>query len=247
MTSKLTFVDRPSPNRDDRPDGRKVDILILHYTGMETAQAAIDRLTDPEARVSAHYTIDEDGTVYRHVPEGRRAWHAGVSHWAGADQVNDRSVGIEIVNPGHEFGYRKFPERQMQSVIALSNEVIERHNIPAARVLGHSDVAPSRKMDPGEKFDWRWLSQEGIGVWLNEVPFDTGPSVDATSAGPEIRRVQSLLADFGYGVPRSGEYDQETTDVVTAFQRHFRQHKVDGIADAETITTLEALLKVVQK
>src|SRR6478609_2257523 len=140
-------------------------MLVLHYTGMKTASEALARLCDPAAKVSAHYTVDEDGTVYVHVPENRRAWHAGVSHWAGVDNVNARSIGIELVNPGHEFGYRAFPEAQIASLITLCHGILSRHAIPAARVLGHSDVAPARKEDPGELFPWGELALAGIGLW----------------------------------------------------------------------------------
>ena len=157
-------VDRPSPNQDDR-DGAGIDMLVLHYTGMPSGAAAIDRLCDPAAKVSAHYTVDEDGTVYAHVPEARRAWHAGVSHWAGAANINSRSIGIELVNPGHEFGYRPFPEAQIAALTTLCHGILLRHPIPSWRVLGHSDVAPARKDDPGELFPWKRLAEAGIGLW----------------------------------------------------------------------------------
>ena len=147
----------PSPNHDDR-GGAAIDMLVLHYTGMKTAEAALERLCDPAAKVSAHYTIDEDGTVYAHVPEARRAWHAGVSFWAGATDINSRSIGIELVNPGHEFGYRDFPDAQIAALITLCHGILLRHPIPSARVLGHSDVAPARKEDPGELFPWERLA-----------------------------------------------------------------------------------------
>src|SRR5262245_40209168 len=139
----IRIIERPSPNHDER--GKPIDILVMHYTGMKTCADAVARLTDAAARVSSHYTVVEDGTVYQHVPEARRAWHAGVSYWAGETNVNARSVGIEIVNPGHEFGYREFPDIQMRVVTELSHGIMQRHAIPAARVVGHSDVAPARK------------------------------------------------------------------------------------------------------
>ncbi len=158
-------VERPSPNHDARPDGQAVDILLLHYTGMKSAEAALARLCDPAAKVSAHYVIDEDGTLTRLVDEARRAWHAGVSSWAGDSGVNARSIGIELVNPGHEFGYRPFPAPQMAALTALARDILARHAIPPQRVLGHSDVAPTRKQDPGELFDWEALAAAGIGLW----------------------------------------------------------------------------------
>ena len=164
-TSLLAIRDLPSPNQDDRPDGMPVDTLILHYTGMQTAQAAIDRLRDPDAHVSSHYVVDEDGTVLRLVPEARRAFHAGVSYWRGNAALNGRSIGIEIVNPGHEWGYRDFPALQMAAVCDLCLEILSRHPIPPRNIVAHSDVAPDRKEDPGEKFDWEGLARNGVGLW----------------------------------------------------------------------------------
>jgi N-acetylmuramoyl-L-alanine amidase len=214
-------IERPSPNHNARPANTPIDILLLHYTGMETAEAALERLCDPEAKVSAHYTIDEDGTVYRHVPEDRRAWHAGKSYWAGDTDVNGRSIGIELVNPGHEFGYRPFPEAQMAALIPLAKEIADRHAIPAHRVLAHSDVAPGRKQDPGELFDWARLAEVGIGLWPKT-------STSAEDDAP------SMLKRFGY--------DPDGADVVAAFQRHFRPAKIDGVVDEETLARLSALV-----
>src|ERR1700688_2427206 len=173
----LHFVDRPSPNHDPRPAGAPIDILVLHYTGMRTAEEALDRLCDPEAKVSADYTIDRDGCIYRHVDENRRARHAGVSWWEGERDVNGRSIGIELVNPGHEFGYVPFPEAQIDALMELAHGILARHPIPANRVVGHSDVAPARKMDPGELFPWQQLADAGIGVF-------PGESVPTTSSAP---------------------------------------------------------------
>jgi len=214
-------IERPSPNHNARPSGTPIDILLLHYTGMETAEAALDRLCDPEAKVSAHYTIDEDGTVYRHVDEARRAWHAGKSYWAGATDVNGRSIGIELVNPGHEFGYRAFPEPQMTALIALAREIVTRHAIPPYRVLAHSDVAPDRKQDPGELFDWERLAEAGIGLW-------------PTTSAATNRDANALLKRFGYNPDADG--------VVAAFQRHYRPARIDGIVDEETLGRLGALV-----
>ncbi len=216
----------PSPNHDARPDGARIDILVLHYTGMRTAEEALARLCDPAAKVSAHYTIDRGGAVYVHVPEERRAWHAGVSCWGGERDVNARSIGIELVNPGHEFGYVPFTDDQIASLIDLACGIVERHAIPPRRVLGHSDVAPMRKSDPGELFPWARLAEFGIGVW---------PGFAAASPGkPE---------DFAARLARYG-YDPQAPlkDVATAFQRHFRPSCVDGVADAECAALLESLL-----
>jgi N-acetylmuramoyl-L-alanine amidase len=174
----MNIVERPSPNHDPRADGASIDILVLHYTGMRTAEEALERLCDPEAKVSSHYTIDRDGMVYRHVGEELRARHAGVSYWAGVRDVNSHSIGIEIVNPGHEFGYIPFAEAQIQALIELSRGILARHPaIAPSRVVGHSDVAPNRKEDPGELFPWSQLAQHGIGLWprrLADPPLEGG-------------------------------------------------------------------------
>ena len=230
------IVDRPSPNFNDRPAGTRVDLLILHYTGMPTAEGALIRLCDPAAQVSAHYTVDEDGTAYRHVAEEKRAWHAGVSYWHGARDINDRSIGIEIVNPGHEFGYRAFPEAQIAAVIVLGRAIVSRHRIPAHRVLGHSDIAPKRKMDPGELFPWQRLAEEGLGIWPAKPPLDMSRSI-------QIPDIQADLAAIGYECPATGVLDEATRAVVAAFQRHFRPALVTGIPDGETA----ALAKLVRR
>lgn len=216
----MTRVDRPSPNQDGRGEAA-IDILLLHYTGMRSAAAALDRLCDPAAKVSAHYTIDEDGTVYAHVPEARCAWHAGVSYWAGATDINARSIGIELVNPGHDYGYRPFPEAQIVSLIELAREIVARHAISAARVLGHSDVAPARKDDPGELFPWQRLAEKGIGLWPQLRPGDLQPEA---------------LIRFGYD-PNAAQ-----NKLIAAFQRHFRPAKVDGAWDSECAGQLAGLL-----
>jgi N-acetylmuramoyl-L-alanine amidase len=205
-------IERPSPNFEARPG--PVDILLLHYTGMQTAEAALARLCDPVAKVSCHWLIDEDGTVYRLVDEERRAWHAGVSFWAGERDINSRSIGIELVNPGHEWGYRPFPPSQMAALAALATGILARHAIPPTRILGHSDVAPARKQDPGELFDWAWLASRGIGLW---------PAADAP--GKMIEPAAGLAA-IGY--------ENAAVEVVTAFQRRYRPARVDGLIDDET-------------
>jgi len=226
----MELRERPSPNHDARPEGQAVDILLLHYTGMRSAEAALERLCDPAAKVSAHYCIDEDGTLYRLVEEARRAWHAGASSWAGAGNINDRSIGIELVNPGHEFGYRAFPEPQMQSLIALCQGIRARHPIPPARVLGHSDVAPARKEDPGELFDWPRLAAAGIGLWPGEVP--------ALDPLPPAAPLLAALGRFGYGVTLD-----DPKPAIVAFQRHFRPTALTGAFDGETAGRLMALLE----
>ncbi len=234
----------PSPTHDERKDGRPPDIILLHYTGMRTAQSALDRLCSPESKVSSHYFVFEDGRIVQSVPESRRAWHAGVSSWRGETDINSLSIGIEIANPGHDFGYPDFPKRQIAAVIALCRGIIARRKIAPDRVLAHSDVAPSRKQDPGEKFPWKLLHESGVGQWVRPSRITGGgPSFKLGDEDDDVRGVQATLADFGYGVPVSGIFDEATRDVVTAFQRHFRPAKVDGVADRSTLRTLQKLLE----
>ena len=235
----------PSPNVDERAEGRPPDMILLHYTGMKTGEAALERLCTREAKVSAHYVAFESGRIVQCVPETLRAWHAGVSSWAGETDINSRSIGIEIVNPGHEFGYREFPLRQIAAVISLCKSIVTRRGpISAERVLAHSDVAPSRKQDPGEKFPWRLLASSGVGAWVTPSRLsDKGPNFELGNTGDDVRGLQSAFVDFGYGVPVTGTFDEATRDVVTAFQRHFRPARVDGIADRSTLRTLHKLLE----
>jgi N-acetylmuramoyl-L-alanine amidase len=216
-------------------------MLLLHYTGMKTAEAAIDRLCDPEAKVSSHYVVDEDGSIVQLVDEDRRAHHAGVSHWAGESDINSASIGIEIVNPGHEHGYRAFPDVQIAAVIALCRDVADRWSIVPERVLAHSDVAPARKTDPGELFPWDRLAAAGVGHWIGPEPVAEGPAYRLGDEGPPVTALQALLAHYGYGVPLTGVFDAATEAVVAAFQRHFRPDRVDGVADRSTIVTLKRL------
>jgi len=238
----LTFDVRESPNHDARPPGGPVDILLLHYTGMRTGEAALQRLCDPDAKVSSHWFVHEGGEIVRLVDEDRRAWHAGVSCWAGETDINARSIGIEIVNPGHQFGYRDFPEAQIDAVIALCGDILSRHAIPAERVLAHSDVAPGRKQDPGERFPWHRLHAAGIGHWVPPTPIVAGSVMGAGDRGEGVSALQRDLARYGYGIGQGGDYDPQMVDVVTAFQRHFRPERVDGITDFSTRDTLDRLL-----
>lgn len=224
--SDLEIIDRPSPNRDARPEGQVIDTLVLHYTGMESGEAALERMCDPEAKVSAHYCIEEDGRIFALVPEDQRAWHAGVALWQGENDINARSLGIEMVNPGHEFGYRPFPATQMMALKTLALDILTRQPIPPARILGHSDVAPLRKEDPGELFDWPGLAASGIGIWP-----------ESTTAAVLENAVAKALQRIGYGYT-----EEDLPAVIRAFQRHYRPNAITGAADAETRRRLAALL-----
>ncbi len=239
----LRFRDLPSPSQDDRPAGTPIDMLILHYTGMRTAQEAIDRLRDPLARVSSHYLVDEDGAVLRLVPEERRAFHAGVSYWRGFSGLNSRSIGVEIVNPGHEWGYPDFPVLQLAAVCDLCLDILMRHSIPARNIVGHSDVAPDRKQDPGEKFDWRSLAQNGVGLWPENVP-DLG-TAGLVRDGGSLWDVRAALAEIGYFVAPEGALDSSLAAVLRAFQRHWRPEAVTGQVDAGTLVRLRAVRSMV--
>jgi N-acetylmuramoyl-L-alanine amidase len=230
-----------SPNHGERRMPR-VDLLLLHYTGMPDANEALRRLCDPASAVSAHYFVFEDGRIVQCVSELRRAWHAGEAYWNGDSDINSRSIGVEVANPGHDGGYPDFPSAQIDTVIALCSDVIARRSIPAERVLAHSDVAPGRKKDPGEKFPWGRLHQRGIGLWVEPRPIEAGPVLAIGASGPAVRELQSNLAAYGYRIAAGGHYDGATTEVVTAFQRHFRPARIDGIADLSTQKTLRDLL-----
>lgn len=220
----MDMIEKPSPNFSDRPAGTEIDMVVLHYTGMTSGAAALERLCDPAAKVSAHYLIEEDGTSYRLVADENRAWHAGFSYWAGATNINDRSIGIEIVNPGHEFGYRAFPDAQMKVVEALLAEILRRHRIAAHRVVGHSDIAPSRKQDPGELFNWRRLAAKDLSIWPTDIPQPADPLVATI-----------LLSEIGY------DPDAEPVDVITAFQRRFVPDGVTGALDDRTLAMIAAV------
>ncbi|MBP2157641.1 MULTISPECIES: N-acetylmuramoyl-L-alanine amidase [Asticcacaulis] len=244
----MSLIDKPSPNFNERKG--PPDMVVLHYTGMETAKAALDRLLDPDAKVSAHYVVDEDGSVYALVPEERRAWHAGVSYWRGETDINGCSIGVEIVNPGHEFGYRDFPAIQIDAVIGLLDGIRERWDIADSRILGHSDVAPARKEDPGERFPWKTLADHGHGLWVEpDLPpaGAMGPPLGPGDEGLGVFSLQSALGKLGYNVLGGGPYDDETLTIVRAFQRHWLPEvigtEIEGRADAATRVRLMALLR----
>ena len=211
-------------------------MLLLHYTGMRSTETALDRLRDPVAEVSAHYLIDEDGMIFQLVAEARRAWHAGRATWAGESDINGRSIGVELVNPGHEFGYRGFPGPQMVALEGLCQGIVSRHPIPPHRVLGHSDVAPDRKEDPGELFDWARLARAGIGIWPRIEPVP-----DSFEAGP-LEDLRRGLGRLGYGVAADGAMDAEFRAVILAFQRHWLPDDMTGVRDRKTAWRIKKLL-----
>lgn len=233
---------RVSPNFGARRDCSKPDLILLHYTGMQTAESAEAWLCDPVSEVSSHYLVHEDGRIVQMVRESDRAWHAGKGSWRGHSDINSHSVGIEIVNPGHTFGYPDFPDAQIDAVISLCRGVAERHGIRPERVLAHSDVSPGRKIDPGEKFPWPVLFAAGVGHLVEPAPIGGGRFLTLGDRGEPVEALQSMLALYGYGVDISGDYDQCTATVVEAFQRHFRTARIDGVADRSTIETLHKLL-----
>lgn len=237
----MNIIEAPSPNFDTRT--APPSLLVLHYTGMETGKEALDRLRDPEAKVSSHYLVEEDGRVFRLVAEERRAWHAGLSFWRGRRNVNGESIGIEIVNPGHEWGYRPFPELQIDSVIALVTDIRTRWDIEDRDIIGHSDIAPDRKDDPGELFPWKRLAEAGHGIWA-EWPPAPGAPISEGEEGAAVFALQAGLTRLGFDLPPSGRFDAATTVAVRAFQRHWRPESVDGIADGETRARLIALLRI---
>jgi N-acetylmuramoyl-L-alanine amidase len=232
----------PSANYGDRAKGRQPDMIVLHYTGMPEVEGAIRQLCAAGTDVSAHYIVLEDGRIVQLVPEAKRAWHAGVSSWAGEEDINSCSIGIEIVNRGHDWGYPEFPLRQIAAVIALCRGIMLRRKVPSHRVLAHSDVAPARKKDPGEKFPWHSLANSGVGHWVQPAPIVHGESLKLGSINENVEGMQRALARYGYGVPVTGKYDGPTMEVVSAFQRHFRPARVDGVADHSTLATLQSLI-----
>jgi N-acetylmuramoyl-L-alanine amidase len=233
----------PSPNHTERRDGARPNCVILHYTGMPSGAEALAWLRNPQSEVSAHYFVWEDGRIVQLVAEARRAWHAGISVWKGERDLNSFSIGIEIVNPGHDFGLPPFPDPQIAAVIALARDICDRHAIKPERVLAHSDVAPARKIDPGERFPWARLWREGVGHWVKPSPIVDGPILKRGAEGPPIRALQAMLALYGYGVELTGVYDKQTELCVAALQRHFRPEKVDGEADLSTLETLRRLIE----
>ncbi len=219
------FAKKPSPNFGERPEGVKPSLLILHYTGMKTSCAALERLCDPKSEVSAHYLVCEEGSIVQMVAEDKRAWHAGKSYWRGIEDVNSHSIGVEIVNKGHEFGYEEFPEVQIETVIRLCQKIMQRHDIKPENVLGHSDIAPARKQDPGELFPWQKLAEKGVGVWPEPV-----------AEGAREEGFKALLVEYGY----DPSVDLET--LTEAFHRHFYPENLGKSADKESAARLQSLI-----
>jgi N-acetylmuramoyl-L-alanine amidase len=238
----------PSPNHGarkhaDASEGRAPDMLILHYTGMPEAGQALQWLCNPASSVSSHYFVFENGHTLQLVPEERRAWHAGLSNWDGDGDINSASIGIEIANPGHPGGLPDYPAEQIAAVIRLCQDICARWRIRPERVLAHSDVAPGRKIDPGEKFPWRRLAEAEVGLWVEPAPLGAGRFFSRGDSGQPVEALQAMFAMFGYGVPVNGAFCETTEAVVAAFQRHWRQARVDGVADASTLTTLRDLIR----
>ncbi len=259
-TSPLRITDRPSPNHGARRGGALPDMVVLHYTAMDSGRAAADRLCDPALEVSAHYLVARDGAVLALVPEERRAWHAGLSGWGGVADVNSRSIGIELDNPGHALGYPPFPEPQMAALEALLAGIMERWAIPPERIVGHACIAPGRKIDPGEKFDWRRLARGGLSVWLDAPPGDAasrdgpGCAADEAPGSADASRFLAAARRFGYPVDGCGTGDTGDTGgdcgggwtgdlraVWRSFVMRFRPHEAGGGPHAAAIRHLEAL------
>jgi N-acetylmuramoyl-L-alanine amidase len=241
----IDLIDHPSPNWNERPEGVAIDTVVLHYTGMQSGKEALGRLCCEQAQVSSHYLIDEDGTAYQLVDDKKRAWHAGVSSWQGRGNLNHSSIGIELVNPGHEFGYRDFPEAQIASLLALLNALKEKHAIPTSRFIGHSDIAPLRKNDPGERFPWKKLSHRGFGVF-SEKDFSNQEFIELTSNNAaEIKVLNKQLGIIGYDGFDSDGFGAQTSQVIRAFQAHWRPEGVHGKLDKGTWSALQEIAKLI--
>lgn len=239
------FKDNLSPNFNDRPSGCGVDTVVIHYTGMKSSGDALERLCSSEAKVSSHYLIDTNGDLYKLVDENKRAWHAGISHWAGRDNVNDYSIGIELQNSGHEYGYHQFLKEQMQCLIDLLAEITTNYNILPYNIVGHSDIAPERKMDPGELFDWKYLADNGLSIWPSKnYSVKSGGRVIARAGDDNqyIGTIQKKLADFGYNLQVSNVFDYQTINVVTAFRRRFMPDCLHPVWDERAEIILSDLL-----
>ena len=239
--NKLVDDILPSPNFGDRPDQITPSLVIVHYTGMRSAKKALKWLCSAKSQVSCHYYAFDDGRIVQCVGEDKRAWHAGLSCWRGEYDINSHSIGIEIANPGHEFGYVDFPIAQMNAVVNLIKNIVDRNQICVHNILAHSDIAPLRKQDPGERFDWQMLHKAGLGKWVEPAPIVDGPLLTFGGKGKQIEKYQTSLKKLGYEITINSKFDDLTYACTKAFQRHFRPEKVDGIGDASTLDTLERL------
>lgn len=229
-------------NCEPRRNGMTPRYVMLHYTGMASAQSAIDWLAREDSRVSCHYVVDDDGTITQMVPEALRAWHAGASYWRGETDLNSASVGIEIQNPGHDRGYPDFPAAQVQAVLELTRDIVKRHGLPRDAIIAHSDVAPDRKIDPGEKFPWAHLAKHGLGDWVPPVADEQGPVFGIGDRHTLVADAQRMLGQYGYRIDVTGAVDEQTAKVIRAFQLRFRPIRVDGRLDRSTLMTLERLV-----
>lgn len=234
---------RPSPNFGERRQVDNPDMIVLHYTGMQTGQSAEDWLCDPVSEVSSHYLVHEDGTVMQMVREAERAWHAGRSVWRGRTDINSASIGIEIVNPGHVGGSPPYGEGQIEALVALCADIVGRRRIPVGNVVAHSDIAPDRKADPGERFPWERLAKAGLAHFVVPAGKPGRALVRPGERGVAVARLQAMLAAYGYGVEQTGCLDAPTVAVIKAFQRRFRPQRVDGMPDRSTLETLKLLLE----
>jgi len=239
--SPLVHTLYPTPNIEDRRKGCRADMVLLHYTGMSSAEKAIGWLANPKSKVSCHYVIDEEGRITQMAEETKRAWHAGVSHWAGNEDINSVSIGIEIQNPGHEHGYPDFPPAQMEAVAALCRDIARRRGVRPERILAHSDVAPGRKIDPGEKFNWAWLAKHGVGHWVKPAVPDHEPRALLDADAAAVTEALELLRAYGYGIENAGRHDWFSV-LVRSFQLHFRPALADGHLDVATLDTLRRLV-----
>ncbi|WP_286828078.1 MULTISPECIES: N-acetylmuramoyl-L-alanine amidase [Kordiimonas] len=242
----MKVIEHPSPNWNERPGGQSPDMVVIHYTGMRTGTEALERLCDPKAEVSAHYLIEEDGRIFRMVPDDKRAWHAGVSSWQGRENLNHYSIGIELVNPGHEFGYREFPGRQISSLLDLLTDLKKRHTIPVAHFIGHSDIAPDRKTDPGELFPWKLLAKNGFGLWSDADGSDTEAIARRGDTGDIVGNLNKQLGIVGYPLNHTGSFDAATESIIRAFQAHWRPETVSGCFDKGTAARLADIVSQIR-
>lgn len=242
----LDVIERPSPNWNERPHGTVIDTVVIHYTGMRSGEEALERLCDPLAEVSAHYLIEEDGRLFKLVEEEKRAWHAGVSAWRGRENLNHTSIGIELVNPGQEFGYRDFPEAQIETLLTLLSGLKKRHTISVEGFVGHSDIAPDRKTDPGELFPWRRLAQAGFGLWSDTEAHSTEILASVGDYGRNVAMLNKQLGIIGYHLNHAEKFDVATECAVRAFQAHWRPETVSGCYDKGTAARLHDIVNQIR-